>query len=73
MPYHHQPGSKALPEIQRYQKYTELLVRKMSFQRLVREVAQDFRSDVCLWATSLRALKEASESFIVGLMEDTNL
>ena len=41
-PYHHQPGSKTFHEIQRYQKSTEILIRKMPFQRLVREVAQDF-------------------------------
>ena len=40
-PDHHQPGSKALHEIGRYKKSTELLIRKMPFQRLVREVAQD--------------------------------
>jgi histone H3 len=36
-------GTVALREIRRYQKSTELLIRKLPFQRLVREIAQDFK------------------------------
>ncbi|KAH8267365.1 hypothetical protein KR026_001062 [Drosophila bipectinata] len=41
-PHRYRPGTVALREIRRYQKSTELLIRKLPFQRLVREIAQDF-------------------------------
>ncbi|KAH9445074.1 hypothetical protein Pst134EB_025326 [Puccinia striiformis f. sp. tritici] len=46
-PHRYKPGTVALREIRRYQKSTELLIRKLPFQRLVREIAQDFKTDVC--------------------------
>ena len=67
------PGTVALREIRRYQKSTELLIRKLPFQRLVREVAQDFRSDLRFQSHAIMALQEASEAFLVSLFEDTNL
>ena len=39
-PHRYCPGTVALREIRRYQKSTELLIRKLPFQRLVREIAQ---------------------------------
>ena len=45
-PHRYKPGTVALREIRRYQKSTELLVRKLPFQRLVREIAQDYKTDV---------------------------
>ena len=50
-PHRFRPGTVALREIRRYQKSTELLIRKLPFQRLVREIAQDFK--VCLLLSSL--------------------
>ena len=44
-PHRYRPGTVALREIRRYQKSTELLIRKLPFQRLVREIAQDFKTD----------------------------
>ena len=72
-PYHLWPGSKVLHEIQRYQKSTELLIRKLSFQKLVRDVAQEITPDLRFQVNALRALQEATESYLVGLMEDSNL
>jgi histone H3 len=63
----------ALREIRKYQKSTELLIRKLPFQRLVRELAQDFRSDLRFQSSAVLALQEASEAYLVGLFEDTNL
>ena len=63
----------ALHEIRRYQKSTELLIRKLPFQHLVRELTQDFSQDLCFKPTSLLAAHEASEAYLVGLFEDTNL
>jgi len=60
-------------EIRRYQKSTELLIRKLPFQRLVREIAQDFKTDLRFQSSAVAALQEASEAYLVGLFEDTNL
>ena len=79
-PHRYRPGTVALREIRRYQKSTELLIRKLPFQRLVREIAQDFNISLTGSGTDLRfqssavvALQEASEAYLVGLFEDTNL
>ena len=60
-------------EFSRYQKSTELLIRKLPFQRLVREIAQDFKTDLRFQSSAVMALQEASEAYLVGLFEDTNL
>ena len=79
-PHRFQPGTVALKEIRRYQKSTELLIQKLPFQRLVHEIANDI--DVCpahlhgkirFQSTAVMALQEASEAYLVGLFEDTNL
>ena len=67
------PGTVALREIRRYQKSTELLIRKLPFRRLVREIAQDFKPDLRFRSDALSALQESSEAYLVGLFEDTNL
>lgn len=67
------PGTVALREIRKFQKNTDLLIRKLPFQRLVREVAQDFKIDLRFQGSALAALQEASEAYLVGLFEDTNL
>uniref|UniRef100_A0A8C4X0M1 Histone H3 n=1 Tax=Eptatretus burgeri TaxID=7764 RepID=A0A8C4X0M1_EPTBU len=58
--------------IRRYQKPTELLILKLPFQRLVREIAQDFKTDWRFQSSAVMALQEASEAYLVGLFEDTN-
>ena len=55
------------------QVINELLIRKLPFQRLVREIAQDFKTDLRFQSTAVLALQEASEAYLVGLFEDTNL
>ena len=72
-PHRYRPGTVALREIRRYQKSTELLIRKMPFQRLVREVAQDFKSDLRFQSNAVLALQEAAEMYLVRLFENTNL
>ncbi|XP_063281643.1 histone H3-like [Pelobates fuscus] len=80
-PHSYRPGTVALREIRRYQKSTELLIRKLPFQRLVREIAQDFKPDLRFQSSAVMALQEASEAgpllgflaYLVGLFEDTNL
>jgi len=72
-PHHFKPGTVALREIRRYQKSTELLIRKLPFQRLVREISADFYTDMRYQASALAALQEAAEAYLVNLFEDTNL
>ncbi|XP_063120512.1 histone H3.3A-like [Rattus norvegicus] len=72
-PHRYRPGTVALREIRCYQKSTELLIRKLPFQRLVREMAQDFKTDLRFQSAAIGALQEASEACLVGLFEDTNL
>ncbi|TPX33523.1 hypothetical protein SmJEL517_g03622 [Synchytrium microbalum] len=72
-PHRYRPGTVALREIRRYQKSTELLIRKLPFQRLVREIAQDFKTDLRFQSSAIGALQEAAEAYLVGLFEDTNL
>jgi histone H3 len=72
-PHRYRPGTVALREIRRYQKSTELLIRKLPFQRLVREVAQEFKADIRFQSQALLAIQEAAEAYLVGLFEDTNL
>jgi histone H3 len=66
------PGTVALREIRKYQKNTDLLMRKAPFQRLVREIACDIKSDLRMQSTALLALQEAAEAYLVGLFNDTN-
>eukprot|EP00928_Gymnodinium_smaydae_P090326 TRINITY_DN7414_c0_g1_i7.p2 TRINITY_DN7414_c0_g1~~TRINITY_DN7414_c0_g1_i7.p2 ORF type:complete len:159 (+),score=45.64 TRINITY_DN7414_c0_g1_i7:66-479(+) len=72
-PHRFRPGTVALREIRKYQKSTELLIRKLPFQRLVREIAQDMKSDLKFQSQAVLALQEAAEAYLVGLFEDTNL
>ena len=72
-PHRYRPGTVALREIRRYQKSTDLLLRKAPFQRLVREIAQDFRQLLRFQSSAVLAIQESSEAYLVGLAEDTNL
>jgi histone H3 len=72
---HHRfrPGTVALRDIRRYQRSTELLIRKLPFQRLVREIAEVIKQDLRIQSSALLALQEAAESYLTGLFGDTNL
>ena len=65
--YH--PGTRALMEIRQYQKSVEFLIHKLPFQRLIREIAQDFKMDLHFTSDVIFALQEASEVFLINLME----
>ncbi|KAK7497016.1 hypothetical protein BaRGS_00011752 [Batillaria attramentaria] len=70
------PGVRALQEIRQYQKTTNLLIRKLPFSRVVREVAIDLfplRAELRWQATAILALQEAAEAFLVRMFEDSNL
>lgn len=72
-PRRYRPGTVALREIRKYQKTTNLLLSKRPFQRLVREVAQEFKCDLRFQAAAIEALQEAAENYLVDLFGDTNL
>jgi histone H3 len=77
------PGTVALREIRKYQRSTELLLRKLPFQRLVREIAMNLGPysgnggfdpvNVRFQGAAVAALQEAAEAYLVGMFEDTNL
>ena len=66
-------GTVALREIRRFQKSTELLIRRMPFQRLVREIAQTYSPYLRFQSGAVLVLQEAAEAYLVGLLEDSNL
>ena len=72
-PHWYRPGTVALRKICRFQKSTELLIRRLPFQRLVWEIAQDFKGRLNFASGAILALQEAAEAYLVGLFEDTNL
>ena len=73
-PHRYRPGTVALREIRRYQKSTELLIRKLPFQWLVREIAQDLgKMNMRFQSGAIMALQETSKAYLVGLLEDSNL
>ena len=67
------PGHLALNEIRHFQKRTNLLIQKLPFQCLVREIAQDFKTYLRFRSAAITALQEASEAYLVRLLEDANL
>ncbi|KAN0097513.1 Histone-fold-containing protein [Tylopilus felleus] len=78
----YRPGTLALREIRKYQRSTDLLLRKLPFSRVVREIALDMMTDTnyqlgenaLRWQSSaILALQEATEAFLVHLFEDANL
>lgn len=70
----YRPGTVALREIRKYQKSTELLIRKLPFSRLVREISNMVAPEPFRWtAEGILALQEATEDFMVHLFEDCNL
>jgi len=71
-PHRYRPGTVVLREIQRYQKNTDLLFRMLPFQHLVREIAQDYKSNVRMQSTAMLALQEAAEADLAGIFHDTN-
>lgn len=72
-PRRYRPGTVALREIRHYQRGTDLLIRRLPFARLVREITQEFKTDMRFQSTAFLALQEAAEAYMVGLFEDANL
>ena len=67
-------GTVALREIRKYQKTTELLIRKLPFHRLVREVTEKVAGYHLRYTTgAMEALQEDTEAYLVALFEECNL
>lgn len=71
----YRPGTRALMEIRKYQKTNELLIPKLPFSRVIREVAQEIGGvkDLRFQSAAIMALQEAAEAFLVTLFEDSIL
>ncbi|RTG82389.1 histone H3 [Schistosoma bovis] len=65
-PHRYHPGTVVLHEIRRCQKSTELLIPKLPFRRLVREIAQNLKTDLCFQSSAVSALHEARDVYLVG-------
>ena len=72
-PHRYRAGTMALKDIRHFQGSTALLIRKLPFQRLVREIAQDFKTDLRFQSAAVLCLQEAAEAYLVRLFDDANL
>ena len=72
-PHRYRAGTVALQDIHHFQKTSALLIRKLPFQRLVREIAQDYKTDLRFQSAVILCLQEAAEAYLVRLFDDTNL
>ena len=72
-PHRYKPGTVALREIRKYQKSSDLLIKKLPFQRLVREIAHEIKLDLRFQGSAIEALQESAEAYLVSVFEDTNL
>ena len=72
-PHRYRAGTAALCDICHFQKSTALLICKLPFQRLVREITQDFKTDLRFQSVAILCLQEAAEAYLVSQFEDTNL
>ena len=72
---HYRPGTLALREIRRYQKSTDLLIRKAPFIRLVKEILHGKlgRTEIRMQHIAVEALQDAAEYYINNLFDDANL
>jgi histone H3 len=67
------PGTVTLREVKKYQKSISNLLPRASFQRLVRNICADLDHELRFQSQALLALQEATEAYVVGVFEDTNL
>lgn len=72
-PHRYRPGTVALREIRKYQKSTDLLIRKLPFQRLIKDISQQMKPGFRYRSSALEAMQHALEAFMVSLFEDANL
>lgn len=66
-------GNKALSEIRKFQKSTDLLIHRLPFARLVKEITLTYHHSLQWQSIAIEAVQHACEDYIIGLMEDANL
>ena len=71
-PYRLRPGTKALREVRKLQKTTHMVIPRIPFERIVREVLQDFSSNKRLSSGSIQALQEAAETYLTEMLREGN-
>jgi histone H3 len=67
------PGTVALREIVKFQKSTDLLIPRLPFQRVCRDIARGFSQQIRFTSQGLQALQEAAECYLGSLFEDSNM
>ena len=72
-PHRYRAGTAALKDIHHFQGSTALLIQKLPFQRVVREITQDFKTDLRFQSAVVLCLQEATEAYLVRLFDDANL
>ena len=72
-PKRYRPGTVALREIRKYQRGTGLLIRKLPFQRLTREIMHSMKPDYRIQSNALLALQTAAETYLIDMFGDINL
>ena len=72
-PHRYRVGTVALKDIRHFQKTSVLLIRRLPFQRLVREITQDYKTDLRFQSVAILCLQEATEAYLVRLFDDANL
>ena len=74
-PRRYRPGTVALREIRRYQTSTDLLIPKLNFQRLIKEILHVECKELHLGhskkiqSTAVLALQHAAEQYVTELFE----
>jgi len=69
--HRYRPGTVALREIRKFERSTETLIPKLPLQRLVKKVAQNYRTDLGFQSTAIATLQKASEDYLIGIMADS--
>ena len=72
-PHRFRPRTRTLVEICKFQRSTYLLIKRLSFERFVREIAQDYMAAPRFRPYAIYALQTAAEDYLVKSLEDTNL
>lgn len=67
------PGTVALREVRKYQTSTDFLIARAPFRRLVRETVSTLKDTIRMRSTALEAIQDATESYIVSVLNDANL
>ena len=63
----------ALRDIKKYQETTDLLIKGLPFQRLVRDIAMQYNTELKFQRAAIEALQEGCEAFLVKLFGLTNI